>query len=134
MVLLHQVSTVLSYSTKTGQSYIYELIANCIFFSLPLSAITFSVIILSFKAPEREEVTILTLKDRASQLDLPGTAVFISAIVCLLLALQWGGSKYTWSDGHIIALFVIFGVLIIGFIGIQVWKQDNAVSDSPLSC
>jgi hypothetical protein len=91
------------------------------------------VIILFFKAPERKEVATLTWKERAGKLDLPGTAVFMPAIVSLLLALQWGGSKYEWSDGRIIALFVLFGILIIGFIGIQLWKQDNAVSDSPSS-
>jgi hypothetical protein len=92
------------------------------------------VILLFFKAPERKEVVIWTWKARAGQLDLPGTAIFMPAIICLLLALQWGGSKYEWSDVRIITLFVLFGILIIGFIGIQIWKQDNAVSDSPSSC
>ncbi|KAJ6570366.1 hypothetical protein B0H10DRAFT_2237885 [Mycena sp. CBHHK59/15] len=41
-------------------------------------------------------------------------------------ALQWGGFKYLGSDGCIIALFVLFGVLISIFIGIQIWKQDEA--------
>jgi len=48
------------------------------------------------------------------------------AVVCLLLALQWGGTKYAWSEGRIIALFVVFGILIIGFIGVQFWRQDSA--------
>jgi hypothetical protein len=87
------------------------------------------VILLFFKAPERKEIATLTWNERLGQLDLPGTAVFMPAIVCLLLALQWGGSKYEWSDGRIIALFVLFGVLIIIFIGVQLWKQDYAVSD-----
>jgi hypothetical protein len=38
--------------------------------------------------------------------------------VSLLLALQWGGSKYAWDNGRIIALFVLFGILITAF-GIQ---------------
>jgi hypothetical protein len=52
--------------------------------------------------------------------------VFIPSIICLLLALQWGGSKYPWSSWRIILLFVIFGILISIFIGIQFWKGDNA--------
>lgn len=60
------------------------------------------------------------------QFDIPGTIIFIPAIVCLLLALQWGGTTYPWSDGRIIALFVVFGVLIIAFVGIQIWKGDTA--------
>jgi putative effector of murein hydrolase LrgA (UPF0299 family) len=102
-----------------------------VYFSLPLGAITIGVIILFFKAPERKEVASLTWKERAGQLDLLGTLFFMPAIVSLLLALQWGGSKYEWSDGRIIALFVLFGVLIIAFVGIQIWKQDSAVSGKP---
>ncbi|KAJ7708403.1 major facilitator superfamily domain-containing protein [Mycena olivaceomarginata] len=54
-----------------------------------------------------------------------GTLVFIPAIVSLLLALQWGGSKYEWENGRIIALFVIFSVFIAAFVVIQIWQQDN---------
>jgi hypothetical protein len=48
------------------------------------------------------------------------------AIICLLLALQWGGSKYEWSNARIIVLFVMFGVLISIFIAVQFWKKDKA--------
>ena len=54
------------------------------------------------------------------------TIVFLPAIISLLLALQWGGSTYAWKDARIIVLFVLFGVLISFFIGIQIWQQDNA--------
>lgn len=69
-------------------------------------------------------------KARLSQFDLPGTIVFLPMIVCLLLALQWGGSKYEWSNGHIIALFVLFGVLLICFVAIQL-KQGEAATIPP---
>lgn len=45
-------------------------------------------------------------------------------VVCLLLALQWGGSTYDWDNGRIIALLVLTGLLLIAFIGIQMWKKD----------
>jgi MFS family permease len=59
-------------------------------------------------------------------LDLPGTALFLPAIVSLLLVLQWGGTTYAWNDGRIIALFVVFAVLLVGFAVIQWWQQDQA--------
>ena len=68
----------------------------------------------------------LPFKEKLSRIDIPGTLVFIPCIVCLLLALQWGGQKYPWSDGRIIALFVLFGVLLIVFIVIQIWRQESA--------
>jgi len=81
---------------------------------------------LYFKVPGTHVKSDLSGKQKLGQLDLPGTIVFIPAIVCLLLALQWGGSKYPWSSGRIIALFVVFGILIIAFIGIQLWQQEKA--------
>jgi hypothetical protein len=59
-------------------------------------------------------------------MDLPGTAVFLPCVICLLLALQWGGSKYAWNSGRIIALLVITGVLAVAFIFIQYKQQENA--------
>jgi predicted small integral membrane protein len=67
-----------------------------------------------------------TWREKLEQFDLFGTLVFLPMIVCLLLALQWGGSKYPWSDGRVIGLFVVFGVLLIVFVGIQIWKKDHA--------
>jgi len=84
------------------------------------------LITLFFKSPKREKEAAIGFLARLQQFDIPGTIVFIPAVVCLLLALQWGGTTYPWSNGRIIALFILFGVLIIAFIGIQVWKGDNA--------
>lgn len=68
----------------------------------------------------------MNLKQRVQQFDIIGTFVFLPMIVCLLLALQWGGTTYPWSNGRIIALFVVFGVLCIIFIFIQWKKQETA--------
>lgn len=65
-------------------------------------------------------------KARIKEFDLLGTVFFIPAVICLLLALQWGGTKYEWSSWRIILLFCFFGVLIAIFIVIQFWKQDTA--------
>ena len=63
---------------------------------------------------------------RVLQLDLPGTAVFIPGIICLLLALQWGGTEHAWNSATIIGLFCGFGALIIIFVGIQIWQGEQA--------
>lgn len=65
------------------------------------------------------------LREKLLKLDLLGTAALIPAIICLLLALQWGGSTYPWNNSRIIGLFVGFGLLIAIFIGIQFWKGDE---------
>lgn len=35
-----------------------------------------------------------TWREKLDQFDIFGTLIFLPMIVCLLLALQWGGSKY----------------------------------------
>ena len=98
----------------------------CFYINLPIGAVTFLGIALFFKSPERKNEVSIGFKERVKQFDPIGTVFFLPCIICLLLALQWGGSKYPWSDGKIIALFVIFGVLAICFLSVQLWKQDNA--------
>jgi Fungal trichothecene efflux pump (TRI12) len=49
-----------------------------------------------------------------------------SSVVCLLLALQWGGTVYPWSSSRIIGLFIGGGLMIIIFIIIQFKRGDKA--------
>ena len=98
----------------------------CFYINLPIGAVTIALISLLLTAPPVQRKEFSGAMARFAQFDPIGTVVFIPAIVCLLLALQWGGSKYAWSDGRIIGLFVVFAVLIITFIGVQIWKGEDA--------
>ncbi|KAJ6512649.1 major facilitator superfamily domain-containing protein [Mycena sanguinolenta] len=102
----------------------------CFLINLPIGAISVVVIAFFFKMPKSGTAepteSSLTLGQKIAQFDPWGTLAFIPAIVSLLLALQWGGSKYAWSSPRIIALFVLFSVFIIIFVAIQIWKQENA--------
>jgi hypothetical protein len=59
------------------------------------------------------------------KLDLIGAALVMPAIICFLLALQWGGVTYPWQSGRIIGLFVTAGVLVIAFIALQFKLGDE---------
>ncbi|KAH8602631.1 major facilitator superfamily domain-containing protein [Bisporella sp. PMI_857] len=98
----------------------------CFYINLPIGAITVVFIFFFFTSPPRAALTTMGWKARAQEFDLYGTAVFMPAIICLLLALQWGGTKYEWGSARIIVLFVLFGILISIFIAVQFWKQDSA--------
>lgn len=60
-------------------------------------------------------------------MDPLGIVTFLPAIVCLLLAVQWGGTTYPWSNARIIVLFVLAGVLLIVFVVVQLSLQENAM-------
>ncbi|KAF2655353.1 MFS general substrate transporter [Lophiostoma macrostomum CBS 122681] len=98
----------------------------CFYINLPFGAVTAAFIIPFFQVPRRGQKVEGGFMTQIKRFDLYGTAVFMPAIVCLLLALQWGGSKYEWKSGRIIALLVLFALLIIAFIAIQIWKQEDA--------
>ncbi|EOD51089.1 putative mfs transporter protein [Neofusicoccum parvum] len=98
----------------------------CFYINLPFGLVTAIFILFFFKSPKIVKNTAVGWKAKLAEFDLLGTFFFIPAIVSLLLALQWGGSRYDWGNARIIALFVVFGVLIIIFIGIQIWKQEKA--------
>lgn len=74
----------------------------CFYINLPLGAVTILGIMFLFTSPKRKKEASIGFKARAKQFDPYGTAVFIPAIICLLLALQWGGSKYSWGSGRFI--------------------------------
>ncbi|KAJ7617034.1 major facilitator superfamily domain-containing protein [Roridomyces roridus] len=102
----------------------------CFYINLPIGAITLAVVVFVFKMPRRSNDSTATLPtsfgSKFMQFDPWGTIAFIPAVISLLLALQWGGSKYPWGSWRIIMLFVFFGVLISVFIGVQIWKGDAA--------
>ena len=63
---------------------------------------------------------------RVREFDLLGAVLMIAAMTCLLLALQWGGKQYTWSDGRIIGLLVGCGLLLVVFVAWQFRLGEKA--------
>ena len=98
----------------------------CFYINLPVGGVTMVVLFFILQAPPPKNEN-LTFKERVAQLDILGTSIFVPCMVCLLLALQWGGSTYSWSNGRIIALLVLFSVLLIAFAAVQVWKKDGTL-------
>ena len=97
----------------------------CFYINLPIGAVVIVIIAFILKVQDPKDIG-LPLKDKLKKLDPLGTIVLLPAVICLLLALQWGGSTYAWSDGRIIALLVLFGVLSIVFVAIQIIRQEGA--------
>ena len=99
----------------------------CCYINLPIGAVTVLLIALFLRAPPDQPRESSSAMERFLKFDPLDTVVCIVAIICLLIALQWGGSKYPWSNGRIVALFVVFGILITSFAGIQVWKGEDTI-------
>ena len=74
--------------------------------------------VLTLREPKREPLQ-LTRREKIVRLDLGGTTLFVGSIVCLFLALQWGGNNLPWSHSRIWGLLLGSGLLIIAFIILQ---------------
>lgn len=98
----------------------------CFYINLPFGAVTAIFIIFFFKSPNRAKDTSTTWKGQVAQMDPLGTLFFMTSVICLLLALQWGGSKYHWGNARIIVLLILFTILASIFVAIQFWKQELA--------
>ena len=69
----------------------------------------------------------LTLKAKLDRLDLPGFSLFAPAITMLLLALEWGGTTYTWDSATITGLFCGAGGLLILFLVWEYFRKEEAM-------
>ncbi|KAB8259491.1 major facilitator superfamily domain-containing protein [Aspergillus pseudonomiae] len=98
----------------------------CFYINLPIGGLSIAVIIFILRVPSKSEFSGTPVLDRIKQLDLIGASLLIPAIVCLLLALQWGGNKYPWNSSRVIGLFVGFGLMIIIFAFSQIKLGDRA--------
>jgi hypothetical protein len=78
------------------------------------------------KIPTGTRTTKLTLREFVLKMDPIGTLFFLPGIVCLLLALHWGGTKYNWSSGRLVALLVLAGSLLVSFIIVQIFAGESA--------
>lgn len=102
----------------------------CFWINLPVGAFLSAIIFLLFHPPRttspEDAQRPPTWKQRLLKLDMEGGLVIAASLACLLLALQWGGTTYAWSDGRIIGLFVVFGVTFICVALYERWKGEDA--------
>ena len=97
----------------------------CFYINLPFGGIA-AFFIIFFLENDKKGAASTPLMEQFKTLDPEGTVLFIGSIICLLLALQWGGTTYAWNNGRIIALLVIAGLTFIAFVASQIWKQERA--------
>lgn len=76
---------------------------------------------------QRPENADLSGKEKMRRLDLMGFAVYVPAMVCLILGLQWAGSEYAWGNWRIILLLVLAAVLGAVFLILEHRAGDDSM-------
>ena len=98
----------------------------CFYVNLPVGAITFLTLIFFFH-PQNHGRSKESFRQKLQHLDAVGNFLLITAVIMLLLALQWGGVTYVWSDSRIIGLLVGAGMEFLVFIAWLVYHKDAAL-------
>ncbi|KAH8690387.1 major facilitator superfamily domain-containing protein [Phaeosphaeriaceae sp. PMI808] len=94
----------------------------CFYINLPIGAVVAVILVFLLHMPPSKLAT-RTRWETFMTFDPLGTITFVPSIVCLLLALQWGGTTYAWSNGRVVALFAVFGILLLAFAAIQIYRS-----------
>ncbi|RMZ92402.1 hypothetical protein DV736_g354, partial [Chaetothyriales sp. CBS 134916] len=98
----------------------------CFFINLPCGAVAVAIILFVLKLPPSPVQEKLPIREKINRLDPIGTIIFLPSTISLLLALQNGGTSWPWSSARVIILLIIAGIGGIAFIGVQIWRQENA--------
>jgi MFS family permease len=98
----------------------------CFFINLPVGAISLIVTFLILHLPNQKvDARTSGWIAKLKQLDPISNLVFFPGIVCLVLALQCGGTEFAWKSARITVLLVLCGVLCVTFVAVQIWKQES---------
>ncbi|TPX08507.1 uncharacterized protein E0L32_009994 [Thyridium curvatum] len=97
----------------------------CFWVNLPFGAIGLAQIWFALRPPPAPVKGGLPFKQKINQLDLLGATVLIGSVICLSLALQWGGIVYPWSDSKVYGCLIGFGLTLILFLIMQM-KNPNS--------
>ncbi|PGH13921.1 hypothetical protein AJ79_03336 [Helicocarpus griseus UAMH5409] len=99
----------------------------CFYINLPLggAGMIMLAFLLHLPSPSGSSDNRMTLKQNLLKFDPIGSITFLASVICLLLALEWGATKYTWSSPEVVALLTVSVILFGFFIGTQLWTQEE---------
>lgn len=83
------------------------------YINLPLSGLTFGMVVISLKALPKG--TNSAAKSSIARIDFAGNALLVTAITSILLALTWGGGQFPWSSWRTIL------PLVLGLVGLPLF-------------
>lgn len=98
----------------------------CFYILVPIGFLAICLLLVCLDLPPARSSWATTYQ-AIQELDVGGTALFLTAFTCLLFALQYGGIWYSWADWHSAGLLAISGMLTIIWLCDQVWMGENAM-------
>ncbi|KAL2126044.1 hypothetical protein VTI74DRAFT_1868 [Chaetomium olivicolor] len=97
----------------------------CFYINLPIGAVAMVFLFFFWNPPKPNQQPVSWMM-HVKRLDPLGMFFLLPGVVCLFLALEWGGSTYAWNEWRIIVLMVIFALCVVMFVAVEMWKPDYA--------
>jgi len=81
------------------------------YLNLPIAGVALALIVAFLHVNHNKTETF---KEKAKRIDYVGNIILITGIVSVLLALSWGGTKYSWSSYQILVPLILgmFGMVL----------------------
>lgn len=98
----------------------------CFYINLPIGAFTLLAVFLFLHLPAKPKEQ-LSIWAQMKRLDPLGVLFFAPSMVCLILALQWGGTTSPWSAPRVIGLLAAFAVTLIAFLVVEIMLPETAM-------
>lgn len=95
--------------------------------NLPVGGVAAVILVVFFKLPDHVKPAEATFREKMLQLDPTGIVLILCAVICYVLALQWGGVSLPWNSSKVIGLFVGFGLLLVAFGFNEWWLGERAM-------
>lgn len=96
------------------------------YINLPCGAIAAASFIFFYKVPKGVKPAEATLREKVLQMDVHGFLVIVCAVVCYLLAMQWGGVMKSWDSADVVGTLVGSILLLLLFLTVE-WYQGEKV-------
>jgi MFS family permease len=97
----------------------------CFWINVPIGGVALAGILIFLPASPPPHAMKGTFRQKVWKFDPVGNIVIAPGLVCLLLGLQWGGTKYPWSDARTVALLIVGSVLLVAAFVCTQWVQEN---------
>jgi MFS family permease len=95
--------------------------------NLPIGGLAAAILVIFFRLPDHVKPAEAPFREKMLQLDPIGVICILGAVICYVLALQWGGISKAWGSSTIIGLFVGFGLLLVCFVIDQWYMGERAM-------
>lgn len=99
----------------------------CFYINLPIGGVAAVILLFFFHLPAAGAPPQITLRKKLLHTDPIGVILAMGSIICLVLALQYGGNKYPWKSSVVIGLLIGFALLTAVLIGWELWLGDYAM-------